>query len=127
MAGTGKSTIARTTTQSLADQGRLGASFFFKRDEGDRGSVSRLFTTIATELIARIPEMKPYIGKIVNVEPAITEKKLKDQFLNLIPESISNVQRASVKTIEFVIIIDTCILDECDREEDIKKILRLFI
>jgi len=29
MAGTGKSTIARTVTQLLADNGQLGASFFF--------------------------------------------------------------------------------------------------
>ena len=124
MAGTGKSTIARTAAQSLADQGRLGASFFFKRGEGDRGSASRLFTTIATELMTRIPEIKPYIGKVINLEPAIAEKKLKDQFFNLIYEPISNVQRASVKNIEFVVVIDA--LDECDREEDIREILRLF-
>ena len=91
MAGTGKSTIARTAAQTLADQGRLGASFFFKRGEGDRGSASRLFTTIATELMTRIPDIKPYIGKVINMEPAIAEKKLKDQFLNLIYEPISNV------------------------------------
>ncbi|KAL6717758.1 hypothetical protein ACLMJK_003843 [Lecanora helva] len=124
MAGTGKSTIARTAAQSLADQGRLGASFFFKRGEGDRGSASRLFTTIATELITRIAEMKPYIGKIINMEPAIAEKKLKDQFSKLIYEPILNIQRASVEDIEFVIVIDA--LDECDREEDIREILRLF-
>ena len=124
MAGTGKSTIARTAAQSLADQGRLGASFFFKRGEGDRGSASRLFTTIATELMTHIPEVKPYIGKAINVEPAIAEKKLKDQFLSLIYKPILNVQRASVKAIEFVVVIDA--LDECDREEDIREILRLF-
>ena len=124
MAGTGKSTIARTAAQTLADQGRLGASFFFKRGEGDRGSALRLFTTIATELMTRIPDIKPYIGKVINVEPAIAEKKLKDQFLNLMYEPISNVQRASGKAIEFVVVID--VLDECDREEDIRETLRLF-
>jgi hypothetical protein len=30
MAGTGKSTISRTVAKAFADQGRLGASFFFK-------------------------------------------------------------------------------------------------
>jgi hypothetical protein len=37
MAGTGKSTISRTVAQSFHDKDQLGASFFFKRGEGDRG------------------------------------------------------------------------------------------
>ena len=32
MAGTGKSTIARTVAREICSQGRLGASFFFLRD-----------------------------------------------------------------------------------------------
>jgi hypothetical protein len=46
MAGTGKSTISRTVAQALADQGRLGASFFFKRGEHDRENASLFFTTL---------------------------------------------------------------------------------
>ncbi|KAJ5084974.1 vegetative incompatibility protein HET-E-1 [Penicillium argentinense] len=37
-AGTGKSTIARTVARNLAARDRLAASFFFKRDESDRGT-----------------------------------------------------------------------------------------
>ena len=40
MAGTGKSTVARTVAWSFADEGHLGASFFFKKGEGDRGTAS---------------------------------------------------------------------------------------
>lgn len=36
-AGTGKSTISRTMAEKLVIEGKLGASFFFNRDEGDRG------------------------------------------------------------------------------------------
>lgn len=80
MAGTGKSTIARTVAQSFADQGRLSAGFFFKTGEGDRGNASRFFTTLATDLMTRIPEMKPGIREAVELEPTIAEKALKDQF-----------------------------------------------
>ena len=52
MAGTGKSTIARTVAQKFADNGQLGASFFFKKGEGDRGNAARFFTTIATDLMS---------------------------------------------------------------------------
>ena len=55
IAGTGKSTILRTVTQSFADERLLAASFFFKRGEGDRGNASRFFTTIARQLIVKIP------------------------------------------------------------------------
>ena len=47
MAGTGKSTISRSVAQKFADRGVLGASFFFKRGEGDRGRAAIFFTTIA--------------------------------------------------------------------------------
>ncbi|CAL8584904.1 hypothetical protein XPA_010487 [Xanthoria parietina] len=47
MAGTGKSTVARTLAHKFAATGDLAASFFFKRGEGDRGSAKRFFPTIA--------------------------------------------------------------------------------
>ena len=123
MAGTGKSTIARTVAQSFADSGRLGASFFFRRGEGERGNASRLFTTVAIQLMTRIPETKAHIRKAINMDPMIAEKKLEDQFVKLIFKPLSKSQKASVKAMGFVVIIDA--LDECDREEDIKEILRL--
>jgi hypothetical protein len=63
MAGTGKSTIARTVAQSFADNGQLGASFFCKKGEGDRGNATQLFTTIAKDLTAHMPWMGPGISK----------------------------------------------------------------
>src|SRR5438477_1558060 len=63
MAGTGKSTISRTVAQSFADEGLLGASFFFKRGEGDRGNATRFFTTITAQLVAKVPALIPYVRK----------------------------------------------------------------
>ncbi len=54
MAGTGKSTIARTVARSFADKGQLGASFFFKKGEGNRGNASKLLITLAVDLMAHI-------------------------------------------------------------------------
>jgi hypothetical protein len=47
MAGTEKSTIARTVAQSFANRGQLGASFFLKKGEGECGNALQFFTTIA--------------------------------------------------------------------------------
>ena len=123
MAGTGKSTIARTIAQSFADQSQLGASFFFKKGEGDRGNASKLFTTLAVDLMAHIPELKPEIRKAIETEPAIAEKALKDQFVKLIRQPLSEIKRTSLRDTRFVLVIDA--LDECEREEDIPAILRL--
>lgn len=122
IAGIGKSTIARTVAQSFADQGWLGASFFFKKGEGDRGNASRFFTTIATDLMIRVPEMKAGIREAVELDPAIAKKTLKDQFDKLVYHPLSKLQ-GSTPDKELVIVIDA--LDECDREEDIRVILRL--
>lgn len=47
MAGTGKSTIARTITRTLTEQDRLAANFFFSRGRGDLSHTGRLFSTVA--------------------------------------------------------------------------------
>ena len=123
MAGTGKSTVARTVAQSFADEGQLGASFFFKKGEGDRGTASRFFTTIATDLMAHMPELISGITKAIDADPAISEKALKDQFEKLILQPLLETEHAPPNRLRLIIVIDA--LDECERDEDIKIILQL--
>ncbi|KAH7348074.1 vegetative incompatibility protein HET-E-1 [Pyrenochaeta sp. MPI-SDFR-AT-0127] len=123
MAGTGKSTIARTAAQSLAKAGQLGASFLFKKGEGDRGNASRFFTTIATDLVSREPSMLPSIRQALNEDPALPERTLSDQFEKLILEPLSGIKQARSHGPARVIVIDA--LDECEAEKDIRVILKL--
>jgi hypothetical protein len=121
MAGTGKSTIARTVSQLLADNGQLGASFFFKKGEGERGNASRFFTTIVTDLMGNVPGLISGIRKAVDANPAISHKALKDQWEKLLLQPLS--QTAPLKALGLTIVIDA--LDECERDEDIRAILHL--
>ncbi|KAH0533919.1 hypothetical protein FGG08_007466, partial [Glutinoglossum americanum] len=123
MAGTGKSTIARSVAQSFADQNQLAASFFFKKGEGERGNATRFFTTIATDLMARIPGLISGIRKALDADPGISGRVLKDQFEKLILYPLSEIQRAPSQALVCIIVIDA--LDECEREEDIRVILQL--
>ena len=123
MAGTGKSTIARTVARSFADEGHLGASFFFKKGEGDRGTASRFFTTIATDLMAHVPDLILSITKAIDADPAISEKALKDQFEKLILQPLLEIRHAPPNALGLIIVIDA--LDECERKEDIQVILQL--
>jgi hypothetical protein len=123
MAGTGKSTIARTIAQSFADCGQLGASFFFKKGEGDRGNASRFFTTIAVELMAHEPDMIPSIRTALDKDPALSQKALKHQFEKLILQPLLGIQQASSQAPARIVLIDA--LDECEKEQDIRTILQL--
>jgi Mrp family chromosome partitioning ATPase len=78
MAGTGKSTIARTIAQSFASRGQLGASFFFEKGEGERGNASRFFTTIAVDLMAHEPGMLSVIQEALDKDSRIADKSPKD-------------------------------------------------
>ncbi|KAI9859115.1 MAG: hypothetical protein M1813_007071 [Trichoglossum hirsutum] len=121
MAGTGKSTIARTIAQSFANQRQLGASFFFKQGEGERSNATRFFTTIATDLMGRVWGMRPGIRRAINADPAISEKALKDQFEMLIFQPL--LEATHRQALKLVLVIDA--LDECERDQDIQAILRL--
>jgi hypothetical protein len=123
MAGTGKSTIARTVAQSFASRGQLGASFFFKKGEGERGNASRFFTTIATDLVACEPGMLPGIRKTLDEDSTISHKALKDQFEKLILQPLLGLKQARSRALARVVVIDA--LDECEREADIRAILQL--
>ncbi|KAH6988809.1 hypothetical protein BKA56DRAFT_245826 [Ilyonectria sp. MPI-CAGE-AT-0026] len=124
MAGTGKSTISRTVARSFARSGHLGASFFFKRGEADRGSLSKFCTTIAAQLAKREPTIMPHIKAAIDAAPDIAEKAVRQQFDKLIMQPMRNIHRGVPRPVILAIIIDA--LDECDRDEDIKLIINLF-
>ncbi|KAH7120710.1 hypothetical protein EDB81DRAFT_814579 [Dactylonectria macrodidyma] len=125
MAGTGKSTISRTIARTLAQSGHLGASFFFKRAEGDRGTSTQLFTTIASQIAARKPTIAPHIKQAIDADSAITDKGLQEQLNKLIVQPLAAISPNSVKNDPIVVLIDA--LDECEAEESkIKFIIHLF-
>ena len=123
MAGTGKSTVSRTVARSFHDRGQLGASFFFKRGEGDRGGASKFFTTLATQLVITVAGLAPHVKNAIDADPAIPTKTMRDQFTKLILEPLSQLQVVR-KAGTIVIVVDA--LDECEREEDVRTIIHLF-
>ncbi|KAF2465020.1 uncharacterized protein BDR25DRAFT_346335 [Lindgomyces ingoldianus] len=120
-AGTGKSTIARTVARTFAEQRQLGASFFFKRGEGECGNATRFFTTVAAQLAFHVAELGPGVKKAIDADPAISEKALKDQFKQLILQPLLEV--GNLPAIVLIIVIDA--LDECEQDNDIRVILQL--
>ncbi|KAF7528447.1 hypothetical protein PCG10_000291 [Penicillium crustosum] len=122
MAGTGKSTISRTVALSFKQNKQLGASFFFKRGEADRGNATKLFTTLTQQLMIKLPELTPTIRKAIHDDPAIATRGLKQQFNKLLLEPLLQLKSSREDRI-LVIVIDA--LDECESENDIRVILQL--
>ncbi|KAF4772650.1 hypothetical protein HAV15_005067 [Penicillium sp. str.  len=122
MAGTGKSTISQTVASRLKEQQLLGASFFFRRGEEDRGTAKKLFPTLTEQLVISIPQMLPRVQKAIDDDPNISEKVLREQFEKLLLNPLFGVGQRE-ETARRVIVIDA--LDECGLEDDIGTILRL--
>ncbi|KAI1323960.1 putative WD-repeat protein [Xylariaceae sp. FL0255] len=123
MAGTGKSTISRTLAKSFSDSNQLGASFLFKRGEGDRGGMSKFFPTIAAELCRHEPALASYVKEAIDSDNNIFDRAMVEQFKRLFEDPLSKLPTRDRGSGALIIIIDA--LDECDQEEDIKLLIQL--
>ncbi|KAL3456232.1 hypothetical protein BJX64DRAFT_294281 [Aspergillus heterothallicus] len=123
MAGTGKSTISRTVARMLREKKFLGASYFFKRGEGDQGNAKKFFPTLVQQLMGRFPMLKPSLSKTLRDNPDVTSKSLREQFDVLLLQPLKALDEASRRSQPTVIVIDA--LDECEDEYDTKSIIRL--
>ncbi|KAI3572253.1 hypothetical protein IWW34DRAFT_892462, partial [Fusarium oxysporum f. sp. albedinis] len=120
MAGTGKSTISRTVARSRSNHGDLGASFFFKRGETDRGNLTKFVPTVARRLAWSTPGVAPFIKSAVDADSAIVDKAVREQFEKLIREPLSKATAMPSSRPSIVIVIDA--LDECEKDPDINRL-----
>ncbi|RDW62068.1 hypothetical protein BP6252_11501 [Coleophoma cylindrospora] len=131
MAGIGKSTISQTFAEWLSKQDNvnLGASFFFKRNEGDRGSAFRFFPTIVKQLVGRLPGLDVFIADAIKSDPFIFDKSLSEQFTKLLNEPLKKVNITNSSHLTLILVVDA--LDECETKNqigtsDIEVILKLW-
>ena len=117
LAGTGKSTIAKTVAERLFADGQLGASFFCSRDFEDRKNLQFIFPTLATQLARKYTGFRSIITPLIQSDPNIAFESLYNQMEKLI------VQPLHESGISTVIVIDA--LDECDDEESASAILSI--
>ena len=115
LAGTGKSTIAKTIAERLFADGQLGASFFCSRDFEDRRNLQIIFPTLAIQLARKYIEFRSIFTRLIRSDPDIAYESLYDQMKKLI------VQPLNESGISTVIVVDA--LDECEDEESASAIL----
>ena len=122
LAGTGKSTIARTISLKYSSQNRLGASFFFLRGSGDVSHAGRFFTTIAVQLANNVPSLQRHICDAVAKHKDIRRRSLRDQWSQLVLYPLSKLGHSGCES-SYVLVIDA--LNECEDEKNIRIILQL--
>ncbi|KAI1854212.1 hypothetical protein JX266_001353 [Neoarthrinium moseri] len=124
-AGTGKSTIARSVVDSFSSGKRLVAGYFFKRGEQNRNDTSRLFPTLAMQLVDAITPFKSCLQKSLDGldRDAVEKKGLEFQFDKLLWLPLIELPPAGTNQLSKVVIIDA--LDECERPEHFSRIMTL--
>ena len=120
LAGTGKSTIARTVARKYFKE-RLRASFFFSRGGGDVSHAGKFVTSITVQLANNVPALKRYICDAITDRSDIASQSLRDQWRQLVLGPLSKLDGKSCWS-SYILVVDA--LDECDNE-NIRIILRL--
>jgi hypothetical protein len=121
LAGTGKSTIARTVARRYFDKRRLAASFFFSRGGGDVGHAGKFVTSIAVQLAHSVPALRQHISDAVAERSDIVSQSLRDQWQHLVYHPLSMLGESEPET--YVVVVDA--LDECDSDSNIRIIVQL--
>src|SRR6202044_2789861 len=108
IAGSGKSAIAQSVSELIAEN-KLAASFFFNRQERERSRKEYIIPTIAYQLAISIPALKSVICDVIAKDETILNATFADQLPKLIIEPLQTLPYSGPP---MVIVIDG--LDECE-------------
>ncbi|KAG8531271.1 uncharacterized protein KY384_004629 [Bacidia gigantensis] len=125
LAGTGKSTISMTIASILQDPSRICASYFFKRGFGELAYARRLITTLVRQLVSTASPYQDSVVKALEAEAGLGKSVgLAEQFDKLLLDPLLTLQKNQSPVPQILIVIDA--LDECDEEDNVRLLLRLF-
>ncbi|KAF9445227.1 hypothetical protein P691DRAFT_735308 [Macrolepiota fuliginosa MF-IS2] len=115
-AGVGKSAIAQTCSEGLAEKNRLGAALFFSRSVGlhKRDDPHSLFPSLAYQITTKSKPFGDVLNKCIRYDPTLVTKSMREQFQELLVKPLSKLGPGAAGIVEgLVIIIDG--LDECGK------------
>ncbi|KLO08817.1 hypothetical protein SCHPADRAFT_593283 [Schizopora paradoxa] len=126
LAGTGKSTLAKTIATWADGRKFLGSSYFFSRDTVELSTSSLVIPTIAHNLSNFDKSLADYIWKkMIEDDNHIFYQEVTDQFKKLIEEPLRLTEIPDISRKHMLLIIDG--LDECNNPRDVETIIRLFL
>jgi hypothetical protein len=111
LAGTGKSTVARSFCEEMEGEGRLCASFFITRHVAERRNPTKIVHTIAYQIAVRNSEFRQVVCDAMRETPDIASRPIIEQVSRLIGAPLVRMGAAASSV---VIVLDA--LDECRRD-----------
>jgi WD40 repeat protein len=111
LAGTGKSTIARTICQHLAETGLLGASFFFSRQVAERRHAANVVRTIAYQLARKQSVFADALSATLQDAPDLASAQGLQKLTN---ELLFNPDAVIAADARLILVLDA--LDECSED-----------
>ncbi|KAB5589208.1 hypothetical protein CTheo_7351 [Ceratobasidium theobromae] len=121
MAGTGKTTIACSFSNTLEARKQLAASFFCTRTSPECRQVNRIIPTIAYQLARYSIPFQGALCEVLANEPDIGSKNVIKQMERLLKGPLSKVKEAIPDNL--VVVIDA--LDECEDRHGVRLMLDL--
>jgi hypothetical protein len=114
LAGTGKSSIAKTFCEQTAVKNPLMATFFASRSSADRRDCFNIIHTLAYELSVADPHIRPHVLSSVRSPPDIMQRPMSEQIERLMLVPLSQALNDRV----LVLVIDA--LDECEKVDGVE-------
>ncbi|KAJ7108201.1 hypothetical protein C8R44DRAFT_884965 [Mycena epipterygia] len=121
VAGSGKSTISTTVSESFGAVARLGAFLFFDRNDLSRSHPAAVIPTIAYSLALFSPHIGSAISAAIQKDPGVVKSPMGTQFKKLLLEPLQLAERYIQGPI--IIILDA--LDECGDRDSRAPLLSL--
>ncbi|KAB5593574.1 Vegetative incompatibility protein HET-E-1 [Ceratobasidium theobromae] len=119
MAGTGKTTIACTLSESLYLRGQLAASFFCTQTSPECRDANRIIPTIAYQLARHSTPFMSALGQALEENPDMGSLNISAQFQQMLKDPLSTVKDKVPNNL--VVVVDA--LDECEDKQVIGQIL----
>jgi hypothetical protein len=111
LAGTGKSTIARTICERLSERNMLGASFFTSRQVAERRYAPSVLRTISYQLASQSPAFSAAISTTLQESPSLGSSEILQK---LATELLFKPAAGLASNTRLLIVIDA--LDECTED-----------
>jgi WD40 repeat protein len=107
LAGTGKSSVARTVADRAQEEGRLAATYFFSRNTAATRAPSAIIPTIVYQLALSRISFRSIICADIDSDRDVRDREVAVQAKTL----LDNVSRKAVSDGPFLVVLDA--LDEC--------------
>ena len=123
--GSGKTSLLNTIAENCKRKGYYAAGFFFSSTDSGRNTSERLINTIAYQIAVAIPQLRPYISRIIAADSTILSRSLDSKTISLLLEPLrllrSDFPNFFPGARSFVIVVDA--LDECGISEEQRRVI----